>query len=56
MEHNKFDYINDIIRPMKYFFRVNKILPTLKKRILSDKDVAILRQEGYGDKKAQKFF
>ena len=52
MEHNKFDYINDIIRPMKYFFRVNKVITTYKKRPLTDNDIYKLRQDGYGDKKA----
>ena len=53
MEHNKFDYINDIIRPMKYFLRINKILNTRKKKILTAREVVNLRKEGYVDKKAQ---
>lgn len=56
MEHNKFDYINDIIRPMKYFFRVNRIITTKKKRTLGDADVEDLRKEGYVDKKALRFY
>ena len=25
MEHNKFNYSNDIVRPLAYFFKVNNI-------------------------------
>ena len=31
MEHNKFDYKHDILSPLKYFLRINKVLKTLKK-------------------------
>lgn len=56
MEHNKFDYINDIIRPMKYFFRVNRIIKTFQKKILTEGDITQLRLNGYPDKKAIRFF
>ena len=50
MEHNKFDYINDIIRPLKYFLRVNQILTTYKKKLLTHKDILEMRNKGYPDK------
>lgn len=56
MEHNKFDYINDIIRPMKYFFRVNRILKNYQKKQLTDADIVHMRSNGYADKKAIRFF
>ena len=36
MEHNKFDYLNDILRPLKYFLRINKIIKTFKKVPMSE--------------------
>ena len=37
MEHNKFNYSNDIVRPLVYFFKVNNIgvnpLPNTQKNI-----------------------
>ncbi len=37
MEHNKFNYSNDIVRPLAYFFKVNNIgvnpLPNNQKNI-----------------------
>ena len=56
MEHNKFDYINDIIRPIKYFFRINGILTTWKKKILSELEVNNMKRDGYIDKRALKIF
>ena len=56
MEHNKFNYINDIIRPMKYFFRINKILKNYQKKQLTDGDIGQMRKSGYADKKAIRLF
>lgn len=30
MEHNKFNYLNDIIQPMKHFFKINGLTDTKK--------------------------
>ena len=50
MEHNRFDYINDILRPLKYFLRINKIVKNFKKVPLSEYQIKLLRQDGYCDK------
>ena len=56
MEHNRFDYINDILRPLKYFLRINKIVKNFKKVPLSEYQIKLLRQDGYCDKNDLCFF
>ena len=56
MEHNKFDYVNDIMRPLKYFLRINNIIKTFKKTPLTDYQLNLLRQDGYCDKNDICFF
>lgn len=57
MEHNRIDYINDIIKPMRYFLKLNQIhmrpskTGTIKNTLLDQK---LLKNLGYIDKKAVK--
>ena len=49
MEHNKFDYTNDIIRPLRFFLKQSKIAYKLGKLDTSK----ITRDTGYIDHRAQ---
>ena len=57
MEHNRMDYINDIVRPLKYFLRTHqfqmKPIKNLMKSPLLDEKLS--KNVGYFDKKAIKF-
>ena len=38
MEHNKFNYFNDIVRPLIYFLKVNSIFRSSKSKSVYDKE------------------
>lgn len=57
MEHNKFDYTNDLIKPIRYFLKHHEIEVKPKKRLTIGPldgilDNKLKKNTGYIDKKA----
>lgn len=49
MEHNKFNYTADIIEPLRYFLKINRISTKNKVSQMSPRKLEELRQRGYID-------
>ena len=52
MEHNKFNYTSDIIEPLNYFLKINKIGTKEDVRLYDQKRIDRLRKRGYIDWRA----
>ena len=55
MEHNKFDYINDIIKPLKFFLKhhdINTKRPLAKSKF---NEIKLTKLVGYTDKRAMQY-
>jgi abhydrolase domain-containing protein 17 len=49
MEHNKFNYMADIIDPLRYFLKINRISMKNKASHMTDRQIDRLRERGYID-------
>ena len=54
MEHNKFDYINDIIKPLKFFLKHHNI-NTKRQAKSKFNEIKLTKVVGYIDKRAMQY-
>lgn len=56
MEHNRFDYTNDLIKPIRYFLKHHEIDTKSRKRVsLNPLESKLKKNIGYVDKKAANY-